>query len=366
MKCLPQAKIGSCNGNVLHDCHAEVLAVRAFNRYLLEQCAELGSVSYERSRTTIESSIAEWSEKEIHGLQPFKIKDDCKIHMYCSEAPCGDASMELTMAAQEDSTPWTGLASAEGPLRTEEHSHPPGHTTAVSVSDGLHGRGYFDQLGIVRRKPARPDAPITVSKSCSDKLALKQCTSVLSSITSMFIEPGSAYLTSLVLPGSQYVADACQRSFSAQGRMKAANEASSDDPNQSAFRPFAILSTSREFCFSRRIEAESGIDTVTPTNLAIVSTHAIQEILINGVLQGRKQTDPKGASMLSRRKMWELARWTAQGLDVPELKASLDEPTYAQLKESPLLDERRHAKVVAREGCLSGWKVNSGDDDWGI
>ncbi len=57
--------------------------------------------------------------------------------MYCSEAPCGDASMELVMEAQEDATPW--------PIA----SHDDGSPTQ------LLGRGSFSQLGIVRRKPCK-------------------------------------------------------------------------------------------------------------------------------------------------------------------------------------------------------------------
>ena len=50
--------------------------------------------------------------------------------------------MELTMDAQEDATPWPEPASS----------------TAESTLEGLeinelHGRGYFSQLEIVRRKP---------------------------------------------------------------------------------------------------------------------------------------------------------------------------------------------------------------------
>ena len=57
--------------------------------------------------------------------------------MYCSEAPCGDASMELIMAAQEDPTPWAVPQAVDG------------------NSDALTGRGYFSELGVVRRKPCK-------------------------------------------------------------------------------------------------------------------------------------------------------------------------------------------------------------------
>lgn len=200
-------------GNVLHDWHAEILAMRSFNRFLADECADLAA--------NVMGSIGQWvswrqeceafgrdkldidGEKEMHAPdQRFALQEDVSIHMYCSEAPCGDASMELTMAEQEDATPWT-------------QSHSP-----ASTDDAMMGRGRFDRLGVVRRKPARPDAPPTLSKSCSDKLALKQCTGLLSALTARLIWPGNVYLSTLVLPESQHVPEALERAFGADGRMR--------------------------------------------------------------------------------------------------------------------------------------------------
>src|SRR5690242_6809944 len=166
MKCLPQNKLAAAHGNILHDWHAEVVAIRTFNRFLLDECLQvLGSdadSAYIHERSSQERTDGE--------PQPFTIRDDVQIHMYCSEAPCGDASMELTMSAQDDATPWT--------------SAPPTISSdALPDSEGaLRGRSNFSLLGAVRCKPSRLDAPPTLSKSCTDKLALKQSTSVLSSV----------------------------------------------------------------------------------------------------------------------------------------------------------------------------------------
>ncbi|KAK3901193.1 hypothetical protein C8A05DRAFT_16591, partial [Staphylotrichum tortipilum] len=107
MKCLPASKLPQANGITLHDWHAEVLALRAFNRFILDECRRLaqdGGVESEflRRRTPEElSSTQPWHR------QPFAWREGLTLHMYCSEAPCGDASMELIMAAQADATPWT-------------------------------------------------------------------------------------------------------------------------------------------------------------------------------------------------------------------------------------------------------------------
>lgn len=137
MKCLPASKIPQAHGIVLHDCHAEIIAIRAFNRFLIQECAILAqddtASSVWMKRTTINEKVESFQ-------QPYVLKDGVVIYFYSSEAPCGDASMELTMLAQDDATPWERI-----PKTTE-----PG---LVSTDNTLKGRGFFSDLGIVRRKP---------------------------------------------------------------------------------------------------------------------------------------------------------------------------------------------------------------------
>jgi tRNA-specific adenosine deaminase 1 len=88
MKCLPEAKLGEARGLVLHDWHAEVLALRAFNRFLLQDCELLagGGEGSGILRTRREDERAgdgdDWHE------QPFILNDGITFFMYCSEAPC--------------------------------------------------------------------------------------------------------------------------------------------------------------------------------------------------------------------------------------------------------------------------------------
>lgn len=140
MKCLPKPKISQAQGIVLHDCHAEVVALRAFNRFLIDECAMLVHDS-----TTLSNVVEARHPTQItrRSPQPFVIRHDVTIHMYCSEAPCGDASMELIMQAQKDSTPWQLPESASDVLSDGAHE----------TSPDLKGRGFFSELGIVRRKP---------------------------------------------------------------------------------------------------------------------------------------------------------------------------------------------------------------------
>lgn len=331
MKCLPRDKIQGLNGNVVHDSHAEILALRAFNRFLLDQSALL-----------LSDPAADNFLRTSSTSQPFAIDPSVSIHMYCSEAPCGDASMELTMAQQDDQSPWK--------------------PTSQSETDDLFGRGYFGTLGVVRRKPARPDAPPTLSKSCSDKLALKQYTSVLSAVSSLFIHPGNAYIHTLVMPQSQMVPEACGRAFGLNGRLSALQN---DSSGPYTFRPFVIRPTTREFAFSRRV-SDPTITAVVPSNLASLVSGSKQETLINGTMQGKKYGDPRGASAVSRRSTWSLALRIATSLANPTLLAALTAKSYAGVKANGMLLDRETAKQKARNGPLRGWKRNTGDDEWSL
>lgn len=133
MKCLPISKLRDAKGNILHDWHAEIVALRAFNRLLLDECIDLAS-----GKKAVSSILRRRSESEISSSQcpqVFSIHDNVKLVMYCSEAPCGDASMELVMEAQDDPEPWP-IASCPG-----------------GRENVLLGRGFFSQVGMVRRKP---------------------------------------------------------------------------------------------------------------------------------------------------------------------------------------------------------------------
>jgi len=137
MKCLPHSKISQAKGTVLHDWHAEILAVRAFNHFLVQECLDLANSPASSSPFLLQRRQSDTHEQKCS--QPFALRDDLKLYMYCSEAPCGDASMELIMDAQKDATPWPERSSSG--------------TESFPEGDELLGRGYFSQLGIVRRKP---------------------------------------------------------------------------------------------------------------------------------------------------------------------------------------------------------------------
>ena len=85
MKCLPASKISQASGVALHDWHAEVLALRAFNRFILDECRRLAQDD------TAESDYLQRRPKaDLSSVcpQPFSWREFLTLHMYCSEAPC--------------------------------------------------------------------------------------------------------------------------------------------------------------------------------------------------------------------------------------------------------------------------------------
>lgn len=352
MKCLPSSKLPLAKGNILHDWHAEVLAIRAFNRFLLDQCRLISTPPHSTS-DFVRQTVA--TEQSNHEQQPFTIREDVQIHMYCSEAPCGDASMELIMEAQEDATPWT---TAPPTFSSEDVS-------GEESPGALRGRANFSLLGAVRCKPSRSDAPPTLSKSCTDKLALKQATSLLSSTAVLLISPRNAYIHSLVLPSSQYVPSACERAFSRSGRLQGLTSSVSDNwEGGHRFQPFQVKSTDQEFIWSRRSMAPG--ETAVASNLSAVWTPGWQETLIGGVLQGKKQMDPRGASRLCRRSVWKAALQVAALVGASPLMETLSQGTYKDVKESAALLHRRHVKLEMKQSGLSGWILNIGDDGFSL
>ncbi|KAH6630448.1 adenosine deaminase/editase [Chaetomium sp. MPI-SDFR-AT-0129] len=385
MKCLPASKLAQSKGIALHDWHAEVLVIRAFNRLVLDECRRLAQDSSAESEYLRRRTPDELSQPPKDGpwhQQPFTWREGLNLHMYCSEAPCGDASMELIMSSQNDATPWDIPLPPQPPSPSPSPSTPQPPPQAQSPSPTpLLGRGYFSQLGIVRRKPSRADAPPTLSKSCSDKLALKQCTSLLNSLVSLFVSPENVYLATLVLPASQFSEEGCRRCFGEGGRMAGVvveGRAQAWEGGGYGFWPFRVgVVRGGEFGFSRRGVEEAVAAAAAPggapvkmvaSNLAVAwaAGGEVEEGLIGGVLQGRKAFDVKGASLTSRRRMWEAAVAVAEMIGDEGILRELRTERYDGVKEAVLLEARRRVKETVRGEVLKGWVRNTGDGEFGL
>lgn len=175
VKSLPEKVRTYSQGLMVHDMHAEILCIRSFNRFLMEECLKDGEMVV-RTDT-----------------QKFKFKDDIKLALFISEPPCGDASMNYLILSKQDNTPWKD------------------ETPETKRRKVIRGRSHFDKLGIVRTKPGRLDSVETLSKSCSDKLCIKQSTGLNNSVTSELFDP--IFLDYLVLRSDKFHRDDLARCF---------------------------------------------------------------------------------------------------------------------------------------------------------
>ena len=120
------------------------------------------------------------------------------------------------------------------------------------------------------------------------------------------------------------------------------------------FRAFRVDTTKIDFRYSRRAAREN-LDGCKGSNISAVWTLRHQEALINGVLQGRKQTDPLGASALSRIRLWNLVMETIDLIKVPAPGSAIRISSHLDLRRSHYLEQREQVKKDVRTEALKGW-----------
>ncbi|PYH71640.1 tRNA-specific adenosine deaminase [Aspergillus vadensis CBS 113365] len=409
-KCLPTTQLASSTGLVLHDWHAEILALRAFNYWLLSEIRALIDHEHEHQQSSSSSSPTtpkpspfirrrqQSPNKDTNNNEtPFELHPSLKIYLYCTTAPCGDASMELTMAAQDDPTPW-------------------GITPSEEEAGLLSGRANFSQLGIVRRKPARADAPSTKSKSCSDKLALRQVSSLLSRGMSLLVAvTENAYLAGVVMPREEVSETGCVRAWGVEGRMGPLVSRFQEGEGCGygyGYYPFRVLSVDMEvveelWAFGKPKSKEAGMK-CKPGNISAVWTAApvlggsnsgsgggvdryaaengakqlpklsgswtgLYETIIGGMKQGYKASVPvgKGASALSRAKMWGALRGVldGDGSEGGDGRQVVRAASYKEFKRAALetsVGKARERAMLEAKMVLVPWVPNDGDEEWGL
>lgn len=106
-----------------------------------------------------------------------------------------------------------------------------------------------------------------------------------------------------------------------------------------------------------------------PFNVSAVYTPHFQETLVNGVLQGRKQLDPNGASILCRKRTWNAVAEVISLMGSTPLQDMISEGgTYLTIKnlsnddDDAFLGRRAAVKKDAIALALRGWVPNDVDD----
>jgi hypothetical protein len=146
-KCLGfAAEESDAFGCLLVDSHAEVIARRGFQRYLLK-CANAAKTECGYNLPI-----------ELIGAHPlhFRIKESVAVHMFISDSPCGDASIYSSSQKDGAAVNFTGAKLVPAEAQTGEWE-----------------REDNQRLGCMRTKSGRSDTCSqnrTAAKSCSDKI----------------------------------------------------------------------------------------------------------------------------------------------------------------------------------------------------
>ena len=281
----------------------------------------------------------------IKGEPRFELVDGLDIFLYISACPCGDASMELSMLSQDDNSPWE-------------------RKNGEIDSSFLRGRAGFSELGKVRTKPGRPDSPLSLSKSCSDKLSAMSFTSIFSSLTLQFISPERAYINAIILPGDDInvqtvdaIAKGWDRAFSSQGRLLPLEGCVSDGGFNFNEIKCILSSVIPPEQLVPKLKKQQ--DWATSDKCALYVKGKEPQVIIEGVRSGCKAVPPKyeNASMVCRAKMFEVYTEIAHILGQEAVH------TYGSLKLTKYGVQKQNAKEHVRT-VLQNWEPSSGDSDF--
>jgi len=369
-KSLPVSALPKCKGLVLHDCHAEILALRGLNYWLLTEVERLLSDDeYESQWLEVTSSTRSGSTSQ----PPFRFRQGVELSLFSTEAPCGDASMELLMAASEaagrDISPWPTAATHKGASSISEKALP-------------LGRGCFSDLGALRRKPARADAEISMSKSCTDKLMLKQFTGLLGFPLDLLIQHSpETFLRRFIVYREQYSEEGYARAFGPEGRLKTgfASKGMDSDVLARFFEVCTLPSDFRRFGFEKQkgmqeVNKKSKVSNTSALWIAgggSQQSTAVVEVLVNGVKQGFKQFDEqeRKGSVTCRRTMIQKAVQLQRLVQIRGMApADFDNGLlcdYSRLKSSHSRGHKKDLKQLVL-ASLGGWPKEYPKDEFEI
>lgn len=314
VKALPDAFLHRSDGKMVHDCHAEILALRAFNAVILDH------ISYMKSHPNSENGLLDRTSKS----EVYHFKDNWELAIYISALPCGDASMDLL--CQDD---------ALNEMQKDDSIQ----YLNPQVTTIVRGRFNYFKRQVVRTKPGRFDSPVTFSKSCSDKLCQRQVTSILNSMTWSLMD-GPVYLKYLV---TSPVTDYLKICF--QDRVRHL-------PNV----PLKCLPCFHQFEHDRHSHKEEP-SSMSSVKLFLSNGGTVEQAILNGLKNGfytkgnkplRRNCEP----IVSRYAQWQLFK---------TLKPEFTQYRYLQFK-STLRDRKKLIETCRQQLSSEGWIATRKDD----
>lgn len=168
-KCLG-GSLRSLTGDTVNDSHAEAVARRALQRWLRAELDELLALPGRQSLVLELAPSGGWQV----GGRLARLKSGVQLHMVITYPPCGDACIteqqrpqaQHKPAQQPSSSTNTAAGLSTGAKRLQLGSS----CSAVPQAGDVEA---CPEPGVLRRKPGRGDA--TLSMSCSDKISRWCC-----------------------------------------------------------------------------------------------------------------------------------------------------------------------------------------------
>ncbi|ODV98295.1 hypothetical protein PACTADRAFT_48082 [Pachysolen tannophilus NRRL Y-2460] len=329
--------ISKSNGMIVHDLHSEILSFRALNYIIIDEISQM-----KHDPDKYESFLIERDASNGR----FRIKKGLKFCLYISEPPCGDSSTEIIQHNLSDSLPWEEAVPRKK-LKLQKNN-----------CEILRGREFFGKLGQVRTKPGRKDSELSLSKSCSDKLTLKQFLGLTNNITSVLLE-NNCYLDFIILPQDKIVESSINRCFKNRIDIEFSQKIFKNSKKYK-FHQLKVIPTTISYKYCKPISLAIKEDNlqIVPSNLSLVMIFSSKfEVLCNGVKNGTfsKKSNfikPSSQSFLSRK---ALVKKSLDLLDETE-KSQLSYVSWKKMNK-----DRELIKTHIRE-LLRNWVCTGVDD----